>query len=181
MYPITTTLNAIRSTLSTDDFNKLLKHLGKTEADDAPLLFSDIARSNGVQDAFWCLESINQDLHRKPIFLLKAEIAERVLHIFEEKYPEDKRPRDNIVATRFYAEGKLTKEELRVFRKPAAAAADEAYVSAAYAASYAAAASAHDSSAVHYAVNAVNAASDAAAARKQESAAQLELLIKYFG
>jgi hypothetical protein len=50
--------------------------------------------------------------------LCVCDIAERVLHIFEENYPDDKRPRKAIVAARRYAEN--PNEENRVTAKDAA-------------------------------------------------------------
>lgn len=65
--------------------------------------------------------------------LFAADCAERVLHLYEAKYPSDNRPRRAIEVARLYALGKATAEELR------ATAASATY--AAYAASAATAAS----------------------------------------
>ena len=52
---ITTTLNRIRAHgPCADGWAKLLKHLGKTHADDDPLPFATILESNGLDDALWC-------------------------------------------------------------------------------------------------------------------------------
>ncbi len=52
---ITTTLNRIRPQRPCEEgWEKLLKYLGKTKADDDPLPFSTILESNGLQDALWC-------------------------------------------------------------------------------------------------------------------------------
>jgi len=52
---ITTTLNRIREHQPcVHGWTKLLKHLGKTQADDEPLPFSIILESNGFDDALWC-------------------------------------------------------------------------------------------------------------------------------
>jgi len=66
--------------------------------------------------------------------------AKSVLHIFEEKYPEDKRPREAIEAAQDYLDGKISKEELLVKKRAAAAAYAAADAYAAYAAAYAASA-----------------------------------------
>ncbi len=49
---ITTTLNRIRAHgPCAGGWAKLLKHLGKTQADDEPLPFATILESNGLDDA----------------------------------------------------------------------------------------------------------------------------------
>ena len=50
-----TTLNQIRShSPCQPGWTKLLKHLGKTQADDEPLSLLTILESNGLDDAIWC-------------------------------------------------------------------------------------------------------------------------------
>lgn len=49
----------------------------------------------------------------KQLRLFAADCAEHVLHIFEEKFPNDLRPRKAIVAARDYANGKISAEELK--------------------------------------------------------------------
>lgn len=56
----TTTLNQIRKRHPcANGWKKLLKHLGKTEADDKPLSLLTILESNGLDDALWCLRTIS--------------------------------------------------------------------------------------------------------------------------
>lgn len=57
---------------------------------------------------------------------LPCDYDEHVLHLFEAKYPEDKRPRQAIEVSRRYADGKATDEELADAR----ADADAAWVAA---------------------------------------------------
>lgn len=53
-----TTLNAIREHgPCADGWAKLLRHLGKTQADDEPLTLATILDSNGIEDALWCLRA----------------------------------------------------------------------------------------------------------------------------
>ena len=81
-----TTLNAIRAhSLCEPGWQKLLKHLGKTKADDEPLRFSTILESNGIDDALWCLRSLSE-MHHGKIRLLACDYAERVLPIYEKHY-----------------------------------------------------------------------------------------------
>lgn len=53
-----TTLNKIREQSPCGDgWAKLLRHLGKTQADDEPLALVTILASNGLDDALWCLRA----------------------------------------------------------------------------------------------------------------------------
>ena len=53
-----TTLNKIREhSPCADGWSKLLRHLGKTQADDEPLSLVTILDSNGLDDTLWCLRS----------------------------------------------------------------------------------------------------------------------------
>lgn len=54
-----TTLNEIREYgPSTQDWQRLLKYLGKMKADDEPLSFKTILDSNGLDTAIWALRTI---------------------------------------------------------------------------------------------------------------------------
>ncbi len=56
---IYTTLNAIREHLPCEDgWKKLLKHLGKKKADDKRLALTTVLKSNGIEDAIWCLRAV---------------------------------------------------------------------------------------------------------------------------
>jgi hypothetical protein len=89
--------------------------------------------------------------------------AEQVLHIFEKKYPNDKRPREAIEAAKAVLENDTAenRERARQARAYAAAAAAAAAAYAAYAAAYAAYAAADAAAA--YAAAAAAAAAYAAA------------------
>ena len=53
-----TTLNAIREhSPCADGWAKLLRHLGKTQADDDPLPILTVLESNGIDDALWALRA----------------------------------------------------------------------------------------------------------------------------
>jgi hypothetical protein len=53
-----TTLNKIRAQgPCANGWAKLLRHLGKTQADDEPLALVTILDSNGLDDALWCLRA----------------------------------------------------------------------------------------------------------------------------
>jgi len=56
---MTTTLREIEEYKPCGDgWKKLLKSLGKREADDEPLSLMHILESNGVKDAIWCLRCV---------------------------------------------------------------------------------------------------------------------------
>ena len=176
-------------------WDRLLESLDKTEPDNEPLKLRYILDLLGVQDAIWAFRAI--DGYRKEQILFIADCAEHVLHIYEEKYPKNTAPRAAILATRNYANGKISKEKLRSAADAAYAAyadaydaADAAYAAydaaydaayaayaaadadadAAYAAAYAAAAAAADDAAAAAAA-AADAAYDAAAAAAADAAA----------
>ena len=156
------TLNQIRHNHPTglpckDGWTKLLRGLGKNEADDEqfPLVF--VLENNGIDDALWCVECLRG--HDYAVFNLKADIAKSVLHIFEKERPNDTRVRDCISATRAFANGEITRDELASARD---AAWDAALATESYAARVAALAAARDA--------AWDAARDAAAATASAAA-----------
>jgi hypothetical protein len=139
---LTTTLNLIRAhTPCKDGWQKLLTHLGKTEADDEALNLLTILTSNGVQDMLWCLRATVED-SKLAALQMAIEFAEQVLPIFEKRYPNDARPRHAIQAAKDYLTGGITVEQLQAARRDAAyavasvasAAASVASAAAAYAA-----------------------------------------------
>lgn len=177
---ITTTLAKIRKHRpcglergSNEGYDLLRKTLGKNYGDDTPIKFSQIVESNGLEDALWCLRSICPE-HEKEVRLFAADCAERVLHLFEDKFPEDKRPREAIQAARYFAEGKIT-EESRAAAWDAARAAARAARAAARAAWDAARAAGAAARAV------TRAAAGAAARTAAGEKIQTEMLIERFG
>ena len=98
-YASTTTLERIRAASPCPDgWTKLLNHLGKTEADDAPLDIVTILDSNGLDDALWVLSYAMPDDRLARHF--QAWCAEQVLPLFEAKYPDDMRVRLQIAMLR---------------------------------------------------------------------------------
>ena len=178
---LTTTLNAVREHRPCEDgWEKLLKSLKKTKADDEELSLEHILESNGVADAIWCLRTVDGYDREKRLFACDA--ADHVLHLYEEKYPDDDRPRKAIEVSRRYADGEATSDEL------VAAAARAAYARAAAAraaASWAAdaraaAARAADAAAWAAYADAAARAADARAAAAAELTWQTEQFKKYF-
>jgi hypothetical protein len=64
--------------------------------------------------------------NRKTAVLFACDCAEHVLHLFEERHPKDKRPREAIQAAREYVDGKISIEEFNKAIKAAEAAAEAA-------------------------------------------------------
>ena len=128
-----------------------------------------ILDNNGYKDCVWVLRVFagEPDWYR-----LKADVAEAVLYLFEDKYPEDKRPRQAIQAARDFADGKISEEQLNAAYDDASYAAAYAYASASYA--YAAAYAAYDAA---YASDA--AYTDAYTTAQIEK--NTEILLKYIG
>ena len=120
---ITTTLNRIREhEPCTKGWQKLLAYLGKTKADDEPLPYAVILKSNGIDDALWCCRAEPQ--HDKEWRLYAVWCARQVQHLVTD--PRSITALD--VAERF-ANGEATQAEL--------AAAGEAAGEAAWAAAWA--------------------------------------------
>ena len=112
-----TTLNKIRAhSPCAEGWEKLLKHLCKTKADDEPLLITTILDSNGLDDALWCMKAV--DGRDKEIRLYAVWCARQVQHLIKD-------PRSLValdVAERF-ANGEATVEELAAARNAAPGAA----------------------------------------------------------
>lgn len=101
-----TTLNAIRKhDPCADGWKKLLQYLGKTEADDEPLFISTILKSNGLDDALWCLRAV--DGHDKEIRLLAVAYARKVQHLMT-----DSRSIAALDVAERHAHGKATDDDL---------------------------------------------------------------------
>ena len=81
---IYTTLNRIRKhEPCADGWRELLTHLGKTEADDAPLAYSTILESNGLDDVLWCLRAEPQ--HESIWRMYAVRTARRVQYLMEDE------------------------------------------------------------------------------------------------
>lgn len=104
---ITITLNKIKAHASCQDrWQKLLNHLGKTEADDEEFSLADVLDSNGLDDALWCLRCLPE--HDKKWRLLAVKFARQVQHLME-----DKRSFEALDVAEKYAKSEATDKELR--------------------------------------------------------------------
>ena len=115
-----TTLNKIRAhSPCKDGWEQLLKHLGKTKADDEPLLITTILDSNGLDDALWCFRAVEG--RDKEIRLYAVGCARQVQHLMT-----DARSLAALDVTERYANGEATEEELDAARDAAWAATRDA-------------------------------------------------------
>jgi len=90
----------------TDGYKKLAKSMGgvRSYGKNEPIPLDKVLQSNGLSDTIW---SFRATLEPSGNLLIEFACccAEHVLHIFEEAYPDDKRPRLAIVAAkRFLSE-----------------------------------------------------------------------------
>ena len=117
---ITTTLNRIRAHgPCADGWAKLLKHLGKTQADDDPLPFATILESNGLGDALWCCRAEPQYAREWRLFAVWC--ARQVQHLMT-----DRRSIDALDVAERHAIGQATDAELKTAGDAAWAAAGAA-------------------------------------------------------
>ena len=106
-YRLTTTLNLLRDQgACTDGYRKLLKSLPAKWPEAKPINLLRVLKSNGVQDALWCLCATRENCD-KVARLMAADFAESVLHHFTAKYPDDDRPAKAIQAARDFAHGRI--------------------------------------------------------------------------
>lgn len=80
-----TTLTKIREHQPCGEgWTKLLKHLGKTQADDEPLDFLTILESNGLDDALWCVRSAPE--YNRDWRLFAVWCARQVQHLMTDEH-----------------------------------------------------------------------------------------------
>lgn len=162
-----TTLQEIREESPCEPgWKKLITTLGRIKGD---VTLKQILDSNGIADAVWCLRVFSY----KQQCLFRAEVAETVLPIFNERYPNDDRPRQAIEAIKKWHSDGIDDNELALcaldtydyaaahyaarathYAIPATAAAAYAASSYAATAAYYAAATVYYASSAPYAVSA---------------------------
>jgi len=97
-----------------------------------PIPLTEIADVLGIEDALWSLDC-TQDKEKADLTsqMLAVDFADHVLHIYEETYPDDDRPRKAIEAARLYIQGEISDAAWDAARDAAwAAARDAAWVAA---------------------------------------------------
>ena len=119
-HPITTTLTRIRAHgPCKDGWEKLLKHLGKTRADDEPLPYATILKSNGLDDALWCCRAEPQYATEWRLFAVWC--VRQVQYLMT-----DTRSINAIDVAERFANGLATDDELDAARVAAWSAAQDA-------------------------------------------------------
>lgn len=88
-----------------EGWEKLLRYLGKTQADDEPLNIATVIDSNGLDDAIWCLRAV--DGCDREIRLFAVWCARQVQHLMH-----DRRSIAAIDTAERYANGQATDQEL---------------------------------------------------------------------
>ncbi len=102
-----TTLNEIRKhSPCRSGWTKLLKHLGKSQADDEPLSFLTILESNGLDDTLWCLRAAPKEWEPN-IRMYAVWCAKQVEHLMT-----DERSKNALRVTQNHALGLATDAEL---------------------------------------------------------------------
>lgn len=120
---ITITLNKIRAhSPCKSGWEKLLRHLGKTQADDEEFPLSVVLDSNGLDDALWCCRCLPE--YDREWRLFAVWCARKVQHLMT-----DQRSITAIDVAERYAIGDATDDELHAAWDAALAAArDVAHV-----------------------------------------------------
>ena len=171
---IATTLNRIREYgPCVNGWQKLLRHLGKTEADDEPLPYSVIVKAVDLYDALWCCRVEPQ--HAAIWRHCAIDFAETVKHLMT-----DRRSIEVLLVARRHAEGAATDDELAAAKTEAwdaAAALTGGAASAAWAAAWAAEAAAEDAAGAA----AGAAAEDAAGAVAEDAAGAVARAAAWIG
>jgi len=125
---IYTTLNKIAEHDPCEDsWEKALRILGKTEADDEPIAMADILEQMGLDDALFCLRSLPE--YDREWRLFAVWCVRQVEHLLT-----DQRSKDALDVAERYANGEATKDELLDARAAAGEAAGAAARRAAQAA-----------------------------------------------
>ena len=123
-----TTLNQIRAqSPCKDGWEKLLRSIGKTTADDDVVTIAQIIDSNGLDDALWCLRAVQG--HDKEIRLYAVWCARQAQHLMT-----DQRSIAALDVSDRFARGNASADELAAAQDAAQAAAQDAARAAARAA-----------------------------------------------
>ena len=114
------TLNDIKSKSPCENgYKKLLKSFDKTSADDTEVSIQHLLNSNGIDNTLWVIYNCIPDRIMDKRNMC-ADFAESVLHIFEQQYPNDKRPRQ---AIEIFRKEDATQQEITAARAVAWAVA----------------------------------------------------------
>jgi hypothetical protein len=121
-----TTFNKLHEAgVCTEGYRKLAKYLGGVNeyGKDTPIPLDKIIESNGLQDTIWALRATIEPPENL-IIEFSCRCAEHVLHFYEDKYPDDKRPRLAMEAARVCLTDKSPAAATAAARAAARAASD---------------------------------------------------------
>jgi len=109
----TTFRKAKEARVCVESYRKMAKAVGgvRKYGMDTPIPLSKVLEVCGLDDALWALHITSENSDRIAR-VFACDCAERVLPLFEKRYPNDKRPRHAIKTARLFAEGKASKSEL---------------------------------------------------------------------
>mgnify|MGYP003679725762 CR=1 FL=1 len=166
-----------------DSWTKLLKSYGKTKADNTVVTCQHLLKTLNIEDTMWVISNCIDGKRVKKRHMV-ADIAERVLHIWED-WAKDNAP-DHLDTPRKAVEavrnGKVNEETSRAVYDAAEAADD--YLAACAAEAAAAAAVVTDADGAYAAADGALAAWSAytaSAAAAAERVEQEKIILKYFG
>jgi hypothetical protein len=109
MQELKTTLGKIKSfDPCVDGWKKLIKTVGNSD-EKTEVTLLQILDSNGPEDAYWALRCWNY----KEYAPLLANVAESVVYIYSEQFPDDNRVQKCIDTIRAYANGDCSRGLLR--------------------------------------------------------------------
>jgi hypothetical protein len=104
---LTTSLYRLRKFHACESrYSHLVSALGEDYGDKTPINLLRILEANGVEDCLWALCATDQNCDMVAR-LMAADFAEGVLPLYEQRYPNDTRPRAAIQAARDYAHGRI--------------------------------------------------------------------------
>ena len=159
-----------------EESEKLEKHIlkGRKKISYLDIIESDIP----LKDKYWffCKKIFTQEQNQR----ISVILAEIVLPIYEEKYPDNKAPREAIEAAKLYSKKEITSEQLSIKRRAAYDAVDYDAVDGAYYAASAAAYAADAADATYVASHAYYAAAVAAAVAVDSYTQKLEMTLMDF-
>ena len=97
----TTATKARESGACISSYERMAKHLGGVEryGKDTPVPLDEVLKVCGLQDTIWCFRCTSEP-SANTLIEFTCQCAEHTLHFFEDKYPDDKRPRQAIEAAR---------------------------------------------------------------------------------
>jgi len=100
-----TTLNKIKEKdPCAEGWAKLLKGLGKTQADDEPLLIAKIIETNDFDDAMWATQAVEG--HDRELRLFACWCCDQIAHLIT-----DDRSKNAVSVERKFANGEATEQE----------------------------------------------------------------------